>query len=199
MSSNKVDGFFCEKLRTNTTNRPHRSRFHIVLNFARGAPEIQIHILCTYSRKVWTGSVTVNALRRTSLVGGTLCDQKEVLFILKKCSEKSISFREPDHYEFLDEKPFDYLFKHINMFDAILHILKCLFGSLWAKLFRLPLKAIFQLLVFWMFRWGLIWSKKFNYFHFLIGPKSNINATTLQFYFLSTVGSIYIYNFCPCQ
>jgi hypothetical protein len=63
-------------------------------------------------------------------VGGTLCDQKEVLFILKKCSEKSISFREPDHYEFLDEKPFDYLFKHINMFDAILHILKCLFGSL---------------------------------------------------------------------
>jgi hypothetical protein len=131
--------------------------------------------------------------------GGDPLWPKGSAFYFKKCSEKSISFREPDHYEFLDEKPFDYLFKHINMFDAILHILKCLFGSLWAKLFRLPLKAIFQLLVFWMFRWGLIWSKKFNYFHFLIGPKSNINATTLQFYFLSTVGSIYIYNFCPCQ
>ena len=46
--------------------------------------------------------------------GDPFVTKKEVLFILKKRSEKSISFREPDDYEFLDEKRFDYLFKHIN-------------------------------------------------------------------------------------
>ena len=83
---------------------------------SQGAPEIQFHMLCIYSHKVWTSPVTkcwhftwkIGKCIGENITrgGGTPLWRKTCVSLYKK-NVRNRSVWEPDHFEFSDKKPFE--------------------------------------------------------------------------------------------